>query len=427
MSKRKSSESVSVLVTNKRVARSLPVVEKRITRSSTNTEKPSSPTIKPKTSNIRMRKTAVNKKQSVDDDDDDKENKGGYVKEKKNKEIIPSGSSDEENESKYNAVDQENESKDNAVDEAKESNEQSLSNKAQPLIGHKKDYIVYKIGSNNEEFIISKTADFWSTKYCKQISHCSPDNYGLYIYNDFNGYGQLEAVENCIKDITTLFYTHTITSKQRKDDVNYVNAFRRIEALNIVLDYADDMPSIDDGDRFQQFMRVIGACYVTICQNLLPKPMLTLQKKDEALKKSMEKSLKKILSQIPNFKFVLERAIKIGYPMSTVGDTSTVYTKILSIIYRNWCLFVENVEIDLNQLFDNKKDKDLIKILREANQMELGELDDDEEEFEFLEEYANYSSGRQVGGDQYDISKWSKTKREQYSLDRVDDMDFNFG
>jgi hypothetical protein len=199
-----------------------------------------------------------------------------------------------------------------------------------------KQYLIYETTDPNQEaYIISKTARYWSQKYRKVLRHVCPDAYGMYIHADFSCYGELEVVENCLHDLTkTIFVVQqgilNRANYVRKpiDKVNYVLAFRRLETLTILLDYTDGISGIDDGDRFYDIIRVIGACYVTILRGLLPKIMF---EKIQTIDENLVKKLKKISKQIPNFKQVLEQAIIIGYLFLTIADVCSAYTKVLQV------------------------------------------------------------------------------------------------
>jgi len=154
---------------------------------------------------------------------------------------------------------------------------------------------------------------------------------------------------------------------------------------------------------------VIGACYVTILQGLLPKIMF--KKFDE--KKSDEeliKKLQKISKQIPNFKQVLEQAIIIGYMFLTIADVCSTYTNILQIVYYNWVLLMEKISIDKS----NDKLLNALKHASENTEVEYG----NKETFDFMNELRLYKRNYPgMGGDSHDLSKWSRTERADYSFE----------
>ena len=199
-----------------------------------------------------------------------------------------------------------------------------------------KQYLIYENATPKKEpLIISKTARYWSFKYRKVLCHVNPDAYGMYIHADFSCYGELEVVENCLLDLTKSVFIvqqgilDRLSFKSKPvEKVNYVLGFRRLEALTILLDYTNGISGIDDGERFGNMIRVIGACYVTILHGLLPRTMF---KKLDKIDDNLIKTLNKIAKQIPNFKQVLERALIIGHMFVTIGDICSAYTNILQV------------------------------------------------------------------------------------------------
>jgi hypothetical protein len=197
-----------------------------------------------------------------------------------------------------------------------------------------KQYVIYE-STSEEPLIISKTARYWNMKYRKVLRNVNPDAFGIYIHNDFSCYGELEVIENCLLDLTKAIFVEQQgllarfnPTRKPENKINYILAFRRLEALTILLDYTDGISGIDDGDRFYDIMRVIGACYVTILRGLLPKFMFG---KIGKVNEDFVKKLKKISKQIPNFKQVLERALTIGHMFVTIADVCTAYTNILQV------------------------------------------------------------------------------------------------
>lgn len=146
----------------------------------------------------------------------------------------------------------------------------------------------------------------------------------MYIHNDFVCYGELEVIENCLIDIAKGIF---LKRKAQMSFSHYIMSFRRLEALVILLDCTDNFPGMDDGDRFADIVRVIGALYVTILRDLLPKSMFN----DEELTKDDMRKLDKIYHQLPNFKEVIKRALIMGRMHLTIGDTFSAFTNILQV------------------------------------------------------------------------------------------------
>lgn len=146
----------------------------------------------------------------------------------------------------------------------------------------------------------------------------------MYIHNDFICYGELEILENCLLDIAKGVF---LKRRSPANATHHITAFRRLEALIIVLQCADSLPMIDDGERFQEIIRVVGACCVHILRDLLPKSMFN----DDNLTDEEMKKLKRIAHQLPNFADVLKQSIILGYHLLTIGDTFSAFTNILHV------------------------------------------------------------------------------------------------
>ncbi|UJR14865.1 hypothetical protein I4U23_001850 [Adineta vaga] len=272
-----------------------------------------------------------------------------------------------------------------------------------------KQYFIYE---GTDLGMVSKTARFWSRKYLKVFQHVDPDVYNMYIHNDFLCYGELEILENCLLDIAKgTFLKH----KGQMNSTNCITAFRRLEALTIILERADSFPGMDDGERFIAIMRVIGACYVSILASLLPPSLFhgnSLDSDDEM------KKINKLAQQLPNFKEVLKRALIRGRMFLQIGYIPTAYTNFLYTIYCNWSLAIDKIRIDLNAKPDDK-DKDIWEALKHAAQIKRTSY---KESFNFLKELELYSKMHpDLGGHSHDLRKWSKTKRQSYSFDNMDD------
>ena len=223
--------------------------------------------------------------------------------------------------SKRVKTDDKKEEKENRPEQKSKSKEKP--SESQPL---HKEYTTVEV-SKTESLVLSKTAFYWSDKYLKNLRHVNPDFYDMYIHNDFSCYGELEIVENCVVDLAkAIFFVHEKTKEPER--VNYVLAFRRLEALTILLEHADSLSGIDDGERFYAFMRVVGACYVTILRGLLPKEMFQILTQVD---RDLQKKLEKIEKKLPNFAQVLEKAIVIGDMYLHIGDTFSSYTNVLRV------------------------------------------------------------------------------------------------
>ncbi|CAF1434946.1 unnamed protein product [Adineta ricciae] len=272
-----------------------------------------------------------------------------------------------------------------------------------------KEYFIYE---GTDLSMVSRTARFWSRKYLQALRHVNPDAYNMYIHNDFVCYGELEVLENCLIDLAkgTL-----LKHKGQMNSANCITAFRRLEALTIVLKEADNFVGMDDGDRFVAILRVIGACYVTILGTLLPKSLFhngSVENEDDI------KKLTKLAQQLPNFKEVLKQALIRARLYLQIGDARTAYINVLYTIYCHWSTIIDKNRIDLNVKSD-EQDEEIWEALKCAARIKKTAY---KESFNFLKELEIYSKMYpDLGGHSHDLRKWSKTRRNMYSFDNMDD------
>ena len=148
----------------------------------------------------------------------------------------------------------------------------------------------------------------------------------MYVHNDFLCYGELEIIENCLLDLAKgTFLKH----KGQLNSTHQITAFRRLEALTIVLEHSDNFPGIDDGPRFCALLRVIGACYVSILVSSLPKSLFHGASLDD----EETRKLHKVAQQLPNFKEVIKRALIRGHMYLQIGSVPTAYINVLHVSF----------------------------------------------------------------------------------------------
>jgi hypothetical protein len=48
------------------------------------------------------------------------------------------------------------------------------------------------------------------SEYRRRSTYCDPDNFGMYIYNDFNGWGLQELMENLVRQCASPYKISSI-------------------------------------------------------------------------------------------------------------------------------------------------------------------------------------------------------------------------
>lgn len=160
----------------------------------------------------------------------------------------------------------------------------------------------------------------------------------MYIHNDFACYGALEVIENSLLDLVKLIPTQP---KALPAVPRAVQLFRRWEAVILLLDEASNFIGIDDGDRFDKMVRLVGACSVTVLRHLLPKSMFNPMG-DELLTDEDMDRFEKISERLLNFQEVLEKALRIGHVLINIGTIPSAFTNILQVNSRRSLLFDVN-------------------------------------------------------------------------------------
>ncbi|KAI0089088.1 hypothetical protein BDY19DRAFT_944159 [Irpex rosettiformis] len=120
----------------------------------------------------------------------------------------------------------------------------------QPLIPEGYTYL-------NPKTMVSKQAKKLFEEWADQVDNCNPDNFDMYIYNDFAWYGQLNIVDHALRGI------HSRIERRELEE-----AFYRLEALTFVNALCGDWPMADDGDRVLITDKLYGACLVKTFQKL---------------------------------------------------------------------------------------------------------------------------------------------------------------
>ena len=160
----------------------------------------------------------------------------------------------------------------------------------------------------------------------------------MYIHNDFACDGALEVIENSLLDLVKLIPPQP---KSLPTVPRAVQLFRRWEAFVLLLDEASSFIGIDDGDRFGQMVRLVGACSVTVLRHLLPKSMFN-PIGDELLNEEDMDRLEKISERLLNFQEVLEKALRIGHVLINIRTIPSAFTNILQVNSRHSLLFNVN-------------------------------------------------------------------------------------
>ncbi|KAI0346828.1 hypothetical protein BDW22DRAFT_1424941 [Trametopsis cervina] len=105
--------------------------------------------------------------------------------------------------------------------------------------------------------MLSKKAVELLEDWTQEIWNCNPDNFDMYIYNDFFSFGQLSLVDRALRSI------HSRIQKKALED-----AYHKLEALIAVNNLHGDWMMANDGDRVLLTDELMGASLVKVLRGL---------------------------------------------------------------------------------------------------------------------------------------------------------------
>ncbi|KAF5565734.1 hypothetical protein FPHYL_4135 [Fusarium phyllophilum] len=211
----------------------------------------------------------------------------------------------------------------------------------------------------------------------------SPDDFDLYIYNDFGGYGALEVLENIIAQFNLVF----------KPKSTYRNFWPEVEGLAMILrggllEYV----MIDDGARVQVTCEVVGDLILATIEAL---------KKQDVFKPD---------SEIRNLGLVLFMFIRWGREQSDYGVEEENWSWIYKIID-----LAEEAGIKLTAPHNFEKDLEDIKDHRDEWAQRMGKWNNVKWNYR-LRDFKDDKGSTKLGGHEFDITRMSKAQRQQHSL-----------
>ncbi|KLO85125.1 uncharacterized protein Y057_4210 [Fusarium fujikuroi] len=205
----------------------------------------------------------------------------------------------------------------------------------------------------------------------------SPDDFDLYIYNDFGGYGAMEVLENIIAQFNLVF----------KPKSTYRDFWPEVEGFAMILRGSLlEYVMIDDGERVQVTCEVVGALILATIEAL---------KKQDVFKPD---------SEIRNLGLVLFMFIRWGREQSDYGVEEENWSRIYKIID-----LAEEAGIKLTAPHNFEKDYFEIKDHLEEWAQRMGKWNN-------LRDFKDNKGSTKLGGHEFDITRMSKAQRQQHSL-----------
>ncbi|KAK6071562.1 hypothetical protein SCUP234_09673 [Seiridium cupressi] len=277
--------------------------------------------------------------------------------------------------------DVENENDEKPEDE--QLDEDELEDKFEELVG------VDKAGKPESEFpgykwIGMNETQRLSNEYRIHATYTNPDMFGMYIYNDFYGYGVLECIQNALMGRRQLLAIDNEFKKKSSD--RSVEQMWALSAALIHWIVAENGPWIgaDDGEQVNATANLIGRAFLSILNEL-----------------------------------DLAGLLQADGPIKDLGLTK-------NFKWRKVIAYAKKAKVDFKEAGLFRSDSD-VKTLEEIYG-EIAPLSGDGKADRWGWKKAvtahakNYGSGGKIGGDKYNILRMSRTERAKYAFDHKDPL-----
>ncbi|EON68928.1 hypothetical protein W97_08186 [Coniosporium apollinis CBS 100218] len=247
---------------------------------------------------------------------------------------------------------------------------------------------------------VSKPARKMAAKYAQDVDKRDPDIFGMYIYNDYHGYGTAEVIENMLLAWTTEY---------QKKDSSVWELWKHTEAIAHFFALMPELigfGNLEDGERVNEILNVIGLALLSTLNKLEAASLL----KPDGPVKDLELVLCLMLDFCSGYDVDFEDVV---WPHQVVAYANKAGLKLDKL---------HNMRKDLERYSEDKLDKKKKDLVYSAPK---------EDKFEFNKKWKAYVSKygikrggkKTVGGEQYDITKMRKAERIKHSFDKEDPMD----
>ncbi|KAK9780694.1 hypothetical protein SCAR479_01880 [Seiridium cardinale] len=243
-----------------------------------------------------------------------------------------------------------------------------------------------------------------SNEYRIQATYTDPDMFGMYIYNDFYGYGVLECIQNALMGRRQLLAIDNEFKKKSSD--RSVEQMWALSAALIHWIVAENGPWIgaDDGEQVKATANLIGRAFLS-----------TLNELDLA-------GLLQADGPIKDLGLVIAICLYWSHDLDDYGIEETKNFKWRKEVIA----YAKKAKVDFKEAGLFRTDSD-VKTLEEIYG-EVAPLSGDAKADRWGWKKAvtahgkKYGSGGKMGGDKYNILKMSRTERAKYAFDHKDPL-----
>ncbi|KXJ89127.1 hypothetical protein Micbo1qcDRAFT_165897 [Microdochium bolleyi] len=261
--------------------------------------------------------------------------------------------------------------------------------KSLPVRGHTK---FSEKGADHRFFAMRETIRL-RTDLRVRADYSNPDAFNMHVFNDFHGYGIGEVVENVLSTFDNEF-------KKKRDDKSLKSMWANIAGLNHWFVEGDIMPWIgsDDGEKVKTTVEIVGKAILTAFNEL---DLAGHLKAD---------------SEIKDIGLVVSLIMHWANDMPQYGIDEV-----------EWCqdvvAYAKKAGVDLVATGSYSAEKDLESLEEEHGEIAALKGAAKTDRWGWKKGFKKFKdSYGPIGGDKYNIMKWSRKERAAKAFDKKDPL-----
>ncbi|KAF3052722.1 hypothetical protein E8E11_009669 [Didymella keratinophila] len=232
--------------------------------------------------------------------------------------------------------------------------------------------------------------------YRRRSNYCCPDRFGMYIYNDFEGWGYQELIENFIVEFDASL------KKSGDDALKYTWAI--ISALALWINEVDQGPLMDneDGENTEAVIGLIGQALI--------RGLAALDSADQL----------KPDSDFPDIPIVITSLLQFSHGLEDYGIEGGDKWRPHAAAYFNKSKFAPEKGIS--------NTKDILETAKGGSEAKLPKKDAkdpwgwDKTLKAYKKQHGTGKGRGQIGGYKYDITRMSRKERASHAFDKKDPL-----
>ncbi|KAF1997778.1 hypothetical protein P154DRAFT_440413, partial [Amniculicola lignicola CBS 123094] len=236
----------------------------------------------------------------------------------------------------------------------------------------------------------------------RQAKYCDPDNFSMYIYNDFRPYGLVEQLENMVVAFDKEY------KKKTRDETTLFQMWAVVSAIGLAIQDENGIGAyvlIDDGERTFALTGLIGSAFLTALH--------AIEEAGELKKDSKFLDLPLVMGYFLEYGYNLPDFSIDGDGAAWPRHAIAYYTKSKASPSQGIFSTPQRLK-DLAERYEDEEDEDEYINKRSKKDPWAWTAR--------LKDYKNQHGGQKLGGKHHDITKMSKRERAAHAFDGKDPL-----